>query len=199
MLWPNRIHRCNQCCCLLHRFAGIKAPRTPNWNKKAPDHHWFVSAAGVYGPMNDTVTDFSDLLYRRYVWGWESVAPQFVTHGFLTEGMLRRRLETLQSTDQYMEDLEATLMRLGVMDDTYIFYTSGTPCCSLPALDVEITHSMMACNPSSMQTMVIILDRYSNASSGCRPLAPLRPHLHSHCVRPPLLAVWLGLGQTAAI
>lgn len=56
-----------------------------------------------------------------------------MTHGFVIEGMLRRRLETLQSTDQYMEDLEATLMRLGVMDDTYIFYTSGTPCCSLPA------------------------------------------------------------------
>ena len=47
------------------RFAGIKAPRTPNWNKKAVDHHWFVDSSGVYGPMNDTVTDFSDLLYRR--------------------------------------------------------------------------------------------------------------------------------------
>jgi hypothetical protein len=23
-------------------FEGIKAPRTPNWNLSAPDHHWLV-------------------------------------------------------------------------------------------------------------------------------------------------------------
>ena len=86
------------------------APRTPNFNlvmgTNGPGgddgRHWMV--ANVNGApggvaMNDTVVSFVDLLYRR-------------------------RVATLQSVDDLVEELLATISDVGELSNTYVVYTA---------------------------------------------------------------------------
>ena len=81
---------------------GIKAPRTPNYNAVMDDgRHWMAGEGlNIDGKgMNASVASFVDLLYRR-------------------------RLATLQSVDDMIEEFVTKLDDLGVLDNTYIIYTS---------------------------------------------------------------------------
>ena len=42
-------------------FAGIQAPRTPNWNASCPDHHWMVRQQP---PLTTEQAIHADQLYR---------------------------------------------------------------------------------------------------------------------------------------
>jgi N-acetylglucosamine-6-sulfatase len=82
--------------------SGLKAPRTPNYNwvDKGSGRHWMVDQVNVEGKgFNETVESFVDLLYRR-------------------------RLATLQSVDDLIEEVVDRLEELGELDNTYIIYTS---------------------------------------------------------------------------
>ena len=72
------------------------APRTPNYNASCPDHHWLVSQQP---PLTELEANKVDELYTS-------------------------RLRTLISVDDLVEDLVATLDNLGVLDNTYILFTS---------------------------------------------------------------------------
>eukprot|EP01103_Thecamoeba_quadrilineata_P006538 TRINITY_DN16267_c0_g1_i1.p1 TRINITY_DN16267_c0_g1~~TRINITY_DN16267_c0_g1_i1.p1 ORF type:complete len:566 (-),score=47.55 TRINITY_DN16267_c0_g1_i1:35-1666(-) len=80
-------------------FYGLQAPRTPGWNTQSKDKHWFVSVSGVYGPMDENQIEFSDLMYRR-------------------------RIQTLQFVDEFVENVVTDLTEAGEIDNTYMFYTS---------------------------------------------------------------------------
>ena len=43
-------------------FAGVAAPRTPNWNLSAPDHHWLVREQA---PLTEQCIYSSDHLYQN--------------------------------------------------------------------------------------------------------------------------------------
>ena len=75
------------------------APRTPNYspyNVSCPDHHWLVRQQP---PLTELEANKVDELYAS-------------------------RLRTLLSVDDLVEDLVATLDNLGVLDNTYILFTS---------------------------------------------------------------------------
>ena len=72
------------------------APRTPNYNASCPDHHWLVRQQP---PLKELEANKVDELYAS-------------------------RLRTLLSVDDLVEDLVATLDILGVLDNTYILFTS---------------------------------------------------------------------------
>mmetsp|Transcript_28022 Transcript_28022/g.82034 ORF Transcript_28022/g.82034 Transcript_28022/m.82034 type:complete len:433 (-) Transcript_28022:190-1488(-) len=81
---------------------GLVAPRTPNFNKVMADddRHWMVANVNVNGSaMNDTVISFVDLLYRR-------------------------RLATLQSVDDVIESVVATLSHYGALENSYVIYSA---------------------------------------------------------------------------
>ena len=42
-------------------FPGLRAPRTPNYNFSATDHHWMIAQQP---PMTQEQADHSDALYR---------------------------------------------------------------------------------------------------------------------------------------
>lgn len=81
------------------RLPTIQAPRTPNYNTKNADSHWFESVQGVTGPMDSNAAAWTDLLYRR-------------------------RLLTLMTIDDIVARLDQTLVQQGVWDNTYFFYTA---------------------------------------------------------------------------
>ena len=72
------------------------APRTPNYNASCPDHHWLVRQQP---PLTELEATKVDELYTS-------------------------RLRTLLSVDDLVDDLIATLSDLGVLDNTYIIFTS---------------------------------------------------------------------------
>lgn len=76
----------------------LQAPRMPNWNKGWEGKHWQV-ANPSNGPMRDELIRASDILYGN-------------------------RLRTLLSVDDAIEATVATLAAAGVLDNTYIIYTS---------------------------------------------------------------------------
>ena len=81
---------------------GMKAPRYPNYNKPmtGDNRHWMIENVNIDGsPMNETVMDFVDLLYRR-------------------------RMAVLQSIDDLIEEFVEKLDEMGELDNTYIIYTS---------------------------------------------------------------------------
>lgn len=81
-------------------YPDAQAPRTPTYNKRYPDTHWFASVQGALdGPMDDNSRDFTDLLARR-------------------------RWQTLASVDDIVENAVALLKAIGELDNTYIIYTS---------------------------------------------------------------------------
>jgi N-acetylglucosamine-6-sulfatase len=72
------------------------APRTPSYNLSRPDHHWLVRSQP---PLTDEEARMVDELYVS-------------------------RLKTLLSVDDLVEELVLTLELLGVLDNTYIVFTS---------------------------------------------------------------------------
>ena len=85
------------------QYAGqlpdIKAPRSPNYNAKNEDSHWFERVQGVSGPMDSNAAAWTDLLYRR-------------------------RLLTLMTIDDIVQDLDTHLTSEGVWDNTFFTYTA---------------------------------------------------------------------------
>ena len=72
------------------------APRTPNWDAAAPDHHWVVAEKA---PLTPELVDFSDSLWAR-------------------------RLRSTMSVDDLVADVFATLAARGLVDSTYFIFTS---------------------------------------------------------------------------
>ncbi|CAK7216858.1 hypothetical protein SEUCBS140593_003005 [Sporothrix eucalyptigena] len=79
-----------------HLFKDYKIPRTDNFNPDTPSG---VSWVAQLPQLNDTVIDYNDE-YQRC------------------------RLRALQSVDEMVESLVHRLKAAGVMDNTYIFYTT---------------------------------------------------------------------------
>ncbi|KAK6421642.1 hypothetical protein LTR81_005482 [Elasticomyces elasticus] len=79
-----------------HLFAESKVPRTQHFN---PDEPHGVSWISRLPKQNNTNTDFNDHFYRS-------------------------RLRALQSVDEIIEGVTTRLEDAGVLDNTYIFYTT---------------------------------------------------------------------------
>jgi N-acetylglucosamine-6-sulfatase len=77
-------------------FEGRTAPRTPNWNASAPDHHWLVR---TQPPMTDEQRDRSDTLFRA-------------------------RWLSLLSVDDMVEGLVSAVTTLDEIDSTFFLFTS---------------------------------------------------------------------------
>ena len=79
-----------------HLFKGVKLPRTPNFNPKTP------SGAN-----------------------WIAERPQIPEKDIpLYDHFYRQRLRTLQSVDELVDGIFDRLERLGLLDNTYVFYTT---------------------------------------------------------------------------
>ena len=74
----------------------VQAPRTPNFNMHAADHHPFVATAPPFGPEAIKHLD----LHMRDRWG------------------------TLFSIDDMVAGLHSEVKRLGILDSTYLMFTS---------------------------------------------------------------------------
>lgn len=81
-------------------FSGIQAPRTPNWNLSAPDHHWLVRSQPA---MTEEQQQHSDELYRA-------------------------RWLALLSVDDMVEGLVNTVSDLGELQSTFFVFTSVRLC-----------------------------------------------------------------------
>ena len=79
-----------------HLFSDVVVPRTPNFN---PDRHGGASWISQLPKQNQTNIDFNDLFYRN-------------------------RLLALQAVDEMVDSLMKRLADAGVLDNTYIFYST---------------------------------------------------------------------------
>ncbi|EJT70274.1 hypothetical protein GGTG_12447 [Gaeumannomyces tritici R3-111a-1] len=77
-------------------FADVKVPRTANFNPDAPSG---VSWVSRLQKLNDTNVEANDHFYRQ-------------------------RLRALQSVDEMVDNVFASLEKHGLLDNTYVFYTS---------------------------------------------------------------------------
>ncbi|UKZ49871.1 hypothetical protein TrVGV298_004124 [Trichoderma virens] len=77
-------------------FPEYKIPRTPNFNPDSPSGVNWVSKLPK---LNDTILDYNDEYQRK-------------------------RLRSLQAVDEIVESVVARLDQAGVLEDTFIFYTS---------------------------------------------------------------------------
>ncbi len=80
-------------------YEGLVAPRTPNWNVTKTDRNYLVATSGLNGPMNETMTGYSDIMYRR-------------------------RILALQSVDDMIVRIYNALEKKGALDNTYIVYAA---------------------------------------------------------------------------
>lgn len=81
-------------------FPGAMAPRTPNWNPLDDEMHRAKPAwVGKLPVMNETVVEVTDRAFRA-------------------------RLQGLQGVDEIVEDVVALLKEAGVLEDTFIIYTT---------------------------------------------------------------------------
>ncbi|KAI0470070.1 arylsulfatase [Xylariaceae sp. FL0804] len=83
----------------LDLFPNASAPRTPNFN---PDEEYQQNAGGWVKwllPMNDSAVNMADFVYRS-------------------------RLQALQGIDEIVDDVVAKLDAQGILNNTYIIYTS---------------------------------------------------------------------------
>ena len=76
--------------------GAATAPRTPNWNVGTAHHHWLVSEKA---PLSPALVNYSDQRWAR-------------------------RLRSTMSVDDVLAAVVAQLERAGVLEDTYILYTS---------------------------------------------------------------------------
>lgn len=79
-----------------HLFKDVKVPRTPHFN---PDEPNGVSWISRLPQQNETNVEFNDDFYRN-------------------------RLRTLQVVDEIVDEVVARLDQAGVLEDTYIFYST---------------------------------------------------------------------------
>ncbi|CAK7198755.1 hypothetical protein SEUCBS139899_001419 [Sporothrix eucalyptigena] len=79
-----------------HLFADLKVPRTPHFNPEKPEGAAWIRRLARQSQEN---VDFNDHFYRQ-------------------------RLRALQSIDELVDGLFARLDRLGLADNTYVFYTT---------------------------------------------------------------------------
>eukprot|EP00117_Sycon_ciliatum_P000492 scpid44319/ scgid6531/ Extracellular sulfatase Sulf-2 len=77
-------------------FAGVKAPRTPNFNVRSPDKHWIIR---FRHELSETELNLIDFSYRR-------------------------RLQTLRSVDDFMTKVFRRLNRFRLQNNSYVFFTS---------------------------------------------------------------------------
>lgn len=77
-------------------FCGMKAPRTPNWNASAPDHHWLVRSQP---PMDARCALASDSLYQN-------------------------RLRALLGVDEMIRDVTDLIQSYGALNNTYFLFTA---------------------------------------------------------------------------
>jgi arylsulfatase A-like enzyme len=104
-------------------FPGAAAPRSPNWNTLDDDvQKGKASWVGRLPVMNESVVERVDRAFRA-------------------------RLQGLQGVDEIVEDVMEILERRGVLEDTFIIYTT----------DNGRLHSSMA---SSMATELIFVVRF---------------------------------------
>jgi arylsulfatase A-like enzyme len=79
-----------------HLFSDVKIPRTENFNPDQPSGaNWMLKLP----KQNREIVDFNDDFYRN-------------------------RLRTLQSVDELVDSVVAQLEELGILDSTYIIYTT---------------------------------------------------------------------------
>jgi N-acetylglucosamine-6-sulfatase len=83
-------------------FPGQGAPRTPAFGAKVDDTHWIQEDQAVYG-LDANSAAFADLVFRR-------------------------RVQTLQSVDDMIEAVVKKLSDAGVLDNTYIMYSTDNGC-----------------------------------------------------------------------
>lgn len=104
------------------------APRTPNYNYSAPDHHWIV----------------------------RNQLPLTYEEAKQVDALYVSRLKTLLSVDDLVEDLIHQLDRSGTLNDTYIVFTSDNgyrlgqfrmPMCKLHPYENDIRVPMMIRGP----------------------------------------------------
>ena len=79
-----------------NKFPKVKAPRFPNYNYTSRDKHWIVRNTP---PMNALRAKFTDVLHRK-------------------------RLQTLLSVDDVVEDVYEMLKRTNELDNTYLMFSS---------------------------------------------------------------------------
>jgi N-acetylglucosamine-6-sulfatase len=81
-------------------FPDVHAPRTPafGFNASGSGMHWLQEQGGMY-PFDDNAIEFLDLIYRR-------------------------RLQSLVSVDDAVGHIIHKLTGMGILDNTYIVYTS---------------------------------------------------------------------------
>lgn len=80
-------------------FAGLKAPRIPNWNPAQGHTDQKVAWLRDLPAMNESIIHQSDLSYQR-------------------------RVEALQGVDELVHDVIKALEKKGVLDNTYSKYDS---------------------------------------------------------------------------
>ena len=78
------------------KFSGLKAPRTPNYNYPALDHHYVIRSQP---PIDDKVENMSDALFEN-------------------------RWRSLLSVDDITKAIVELLKKKGALDDTYFVLTS---------------------------------------------------------------------------
>ncbi len=77
-------------------FVGRNAPRSPNWNASAPNHHWMVRQQA---PMSERCALASDELFRN-------------------------RLKALLGVDRMIQSVADLIQSYGQLDNTYFIYTA---------------------------------------------------------------------------
>ena len=84
----------------MFHFPGATAPRTPNWNPLDDElQKGKASWVGQLPVMNESIVEVVDKSFRA-------------------------RLQGLQGIDEIVEDVAAILEKSGVLEDTFIIYTT---------------------------------------------------------------------------
>ena len=77
-------------------FAGVRAPRKPNYNYSGAQHHWLIAQQAPIG-----VGDEEDWI----------------------DELMRNRWRSLLSVDDLLDGVVKALEDTGVLSNTYIFFT----------------------------------------------------------------------------
>ncbi|EDQ90073.1 uncharacterized protein MONBRDRAFT_24514 [Monosiga brevicollis MX1] len=107
-------------------FAQVSAPRPPNFNVSAPDHHWLVASQA---PMTaEEVSDTKSTTFASSLYSAQSIGRLSglvcVQQEVNMDELYRDRWRSLLSVDDLVESLVNTLAATNQLDRTYILYTS---------------------------------------------------------------------------
>lgn len=129
-------------------FANIRAPRKPNYNFSATEHHWLIAQQ-------------------------KPIMPGF-EEDWIDE-LMRNRWRCLLSVDDLIVDVIRALKDTGVLDNTWIFYTSDhgqnlghyrLPSCKLNVYEHDVRVPLLVRGPGIRPNTTI------NALAGNTDLAP---------------------------